>query len=43
MKKYYDAVKEFVYYTGKDFGYVWRLRPNVLIWCAIAGLVLFFV
>ena len=38
---YGRLIKDFIYYTGKDFQYIWRIRPNVLIWCGIAGVILF--
>ena len=34
---------DFIQYTGEDFVHVWGDRPNVLIWCAIAGVVLYWI
>ena len=33
---------DFIRFTAKDFQWVWRNAPNVLIWCAVLGLILFF-
>lgn len=41
--RFYDESKHFVKETGKDFVSVWKLYPNVLIWCAIAFLLAVFV
>ena len=41
MEKHLNAVKDFVTDTAYDFTLVWRLRPNVLIWCVIFGALLF--
>ena len=39
------AWKDTIFFIGctyDDFVYVWRKRPNVLIWSALLGVVLFF-
>jgi hypothetical protein len=41
VKQVWDFTKEFVKHTAIDFAIVWDYRPNVLIWCAIFGLILF--
>jgi hypothetical protein len=38
-----DTVTPFITETGKDFVSVWKMYPNVLIWCAIAFLIAVFV
>lgn len=40
---WYNSVYEFIKYTAIDFKVVWEDRPNVLIWCAIFGLILFWI
>ena len=34
---------DYVTATAKDFGYCWKLYPNVLIWCGVAFLIALFV
>lgn len=34
---------DFIKYTSEDFVDVWEDRPNVLIWCAIAGIFLYWI
>ena len=38
-----DLVKDFVTDTAADFVVVWEDRPNVLIWCTIAGILLLWI
>lgn len=38
-----DAIVPFLTETGKDFVSVWKMYPNVLIWCAVAFLLALFV
>ena len=38
-----DTFIKFVKYTIKDFQWVWDNAPNVLIWCALAGFILFWI
>ena len=40
MEKLIKSVKKFVSDTAHDFVTVWEFRPNVLIWCAVAGIIL---
>lgn len=34
---------DFIKYTAEDFVHVWEDRPNVLIWCATAGILLYWI
>lgn len=33
------SIRDFVIGTVSDFTEVWKLYPNVLIWCGLVGLV----
>jgi hypothetical protein len=37
----WPEIKEFAVYTAYDFKKVWELYPNVLCWCCMAGILLF--
>ena len=41
MKRAIDVIWEFISDTAWDFEAVWNYRSNVLIWCAIAGFILY--
>ncbi len=43
MEKLLKVTKDFVLDTAHDFMSVWDFRPNVLIWCFIFGVVLFWI
>ena len=43
MDKLLRSIKEFAADTAHDFVTVWEFRPNVLIWCGIFGLILFWI
>lgn len=40
MEKLLKVTKDFILDTAHDFTTVWDFRPNVLIWCAIFGIIL---
>jgi hypothetical protein len=42
-EKLLKDAKKFVADTAHDFSAVWVFRPNVLIWCFIFGVVLFWI
>ena len=42
IKEYAPQAKEFVVHTVDDIKSVWDIYPNVLIWCAIAIVIAFF-
>jgi hypothetical protein len=43
VRKFLKEAWYFVTFTIEDFWWVWQKRPNVLIWSAVLGLVLFFI
>ena len=43
VRKFLKEAWDFVLFTAEDFKWVWKKAPNVLIWCAILGLILFFI
>lgn len=43
MDKRLRYAVDFVKYTAEDFTHVWEDRPNVLIWCTIVGIFLYWV
>lgn len=47
MKDYIDnligVARQFVYDTAYDFKTCWEVYPNVLIWCWVLGVLLFWI
>lgn len=43
VTKILEYTSDFIKYTGVDFKNCWRDYPNVLIWCGVVGLILYFI
>ena len=43
MEQKVKYVLDFIKYTGVDIKHCWEDYPNVLIWCGVAGLILYFI